>query len=227
MAKKEEEVEDEVESIIAKRIINGELKYRVKWKNYDSSENTWEPEENLHGCRDMLHHFQKQHKKKEKQQKSATPTPSESSVDEVVTAPAAKRSPIKQPGKAIASPRRQRSPSTSASPEPRFRTKRRNRSPSVSISPEPNKLSTPPKQQRKKHNRQAKTPTQMNGSNTRAPVWADAERIVGASDIGSEGLNFLVQWRNGRKDSWQSNNVCRDHIPLLLLDFYEENVRFE
>lgn len=37
------ECEWDVEELVAKRIENGKTEYRVKWYNYPSSQNTWEP----------------------------------------------------------------------------------------------------------------------------------------------------------------------------------------
>lgn len=34
----------EVENIVNVRIRKGKKEYEVKWKGYDSAENTWEPE---------------------------------------------------------------------------------------------------------------------------------------------------------------------------------------
>ena len=50
--------EFEVESILDKRIIHGKIQYRVKWKNYQESEATWEPEENLTNCKTLIDKFQ-------------------------------------------------------------------------------------------------------------------------------------------------------------------------
>ncbi|KAI0639158.1 hypothetical protein C8Q77DRAFT_1079774 [Trametes polyzona] len=52
-----EEPQFVVEVIKAARVSGGEWEYRVKWANYDSSEETWEPEENLENCRRLLSSF--------------------------------------------------------------------------------------------------------------------------------------------------------------------------
>ena len=45
----------EPEKIIAKRTVKGgESQWQVKWKGYDSKDNTWEPIGNLAGCEDMI-----------------------------------------------------------------------------------------------------------------------------------------------------------------------------
>ncbi|XP_021435097.2 M-phase phosphoprotein 8 isoform X5 [Oncorhynchus mykiss] len=52
----DDEVEDvyEVERIIDMRTEEGEVLYRVRWKNYSSDDDTWEPEAHLEDCREVL-----------------------------------------------------------------------------------------------------------------------------------------------------------------------------
>ena len=52
-----EETEFEVESIVDHRKILGITEFLIKWKGYPESENTWEPEDNLLNCRELLHHY--------------------------------------------------------------------------------------------------------------------------------------------------------------------------
>jgi len=51
--------EYEVENILGKRMISGKAHYLVKWKRYDTSENTWKPRENLLNCARTLQQFEK------------------------------------------------------------------------------------------------------------------------------------------------------------------------
>lgn len=52
--------EYEVESIKSKRVgKNGRVEYEIKWKGYDSDDCTWEPEDNLATCKEMLNAFNK------------------------------------------------------------------------------------------------------------------------------------------------------------------------
>ncbi|XP_029706053.1 M-phase phosphoprotein 8 isoform X4 [Takifugu rubripes] len=52
----EQDEEDvyEVERIIDMRVEEGEVLYRVRWKNYCSDDDTWEPEAHLEDCREVL-----------------------------------------------------------------------------------------------------------------------------------------------------------------------------
>lgn len=64
----------EVEKIVDYRLNKktGDEFYLVKWVDYPNSENTWEPLENLKGCRDKLSSFiasQDEDKKRKKKSK--------------------------------------------------------------------------------------------------------------------------------------------------------------
>ncbi|XP_030642767.1 M-phase phosphoprotein 8 isoform X2 [Chanos chanos] len=55
----EEEDVYEVEKIIDMRVEEGEVLYRVRWKNYTSDDDTWEPEAHLDACREVLLAYKK------------------------------------------------------------------------------------------------------------------------------------------------------------------------
>lgn len=50
----EEEDVYEVERIIDMRVEDGEILYRVRWKNYSSDDDTWEPKAHLEDCTEVL-----------------------------------------------------------------------------------------------------------------------------------------------------------------------------
>ena len=54
--------EYEVEAILTHRRYRGKYQYLVKWKGYDSSENTWEPEQNLTNMEELLDDYKKRRK---------------------------------------------------------------------------------------------------------------------------------------------------------------------
>ncbi|XP_040912901.1 M-phase phosphoprotein 8 isoform X4 [Toxotes jaculatrix] len=81
----EEEDVYEVERIIDMRVEEGEVLYRVRWKNYCSDDDTWEPEAHLEDCREVLLAFKKsladaKAKKEAEAKKSVKPLPPKSDV---------------------------------------------------------------------------------------------------------------------------------------------------
>lgn len=81
----EEEDVYEVERIIDIRVEEGEVLYRVRWKNYCSDDDTWEPEAHLEDCREVLLAFKKAHvdakaKKEAEAKKSVKVLPSKSDL---------------------------------------------------------------------------------------------------------------------------------------------------
>ena len=54
--------EYKVEAILTHRTYkNRQTRYLVKWKGYDSSENTWEPESNLSNAEEELSDYKTEH----------------------------------------------------------------------------------------------------------------------------------------------------------------------
>jgi transposase InsO family protein len=51
------EEEYEPERILDKQVMDGEVKYLVKWKGYNDAENTWEPAKHLKNCHRLLRRY--------------------------------------------------------------------------------------------------------------------------------------------------------------------------
>ncbi|CAF1138962.1 unnamed protein product [Rotaria sp. Silwood1] len=58
-----DETEFIVEKILDRKVVNGEVYYFLKWKGFDNSENTWEPEMNL-DCPELIADYHKRANKK-------------------------------------------------------------------------------------------------------------------------------------------------------------------
>jgi hypothetical protein len=72
----EEDREFEVERIIGHKEKKSGLFYRVKWKGFDVSESTWEPEDNLLDCSELIdEYFSKKAQEQEKAHSTRTRSP--------------------------------------------------------------------------------------------------------------------------------------------------------
>ena len=58
----DEQQEFEVEEVLDRRQEKGQLYYLIKWKNFDSSANSWEPINNLIHCREIIKEFEQRKK---------------------------------------------------------------------------------------------------------------------------------------------------------------------
>jgi len=191
--------EDEVEAIVGKKTEKGKVLYNVKWKGFDDDDNTWEPLSNLSNCINLVEAFDSA----EEKGKSSSSTRRSS-----------RRSSEMESVKKKSTTSHRRSPSSTSSHHSPVSKKKKN----------VDKASTSAQVVAKRVSSQTNAKNEDRLGNLKNVV-----RVLGATDKDKDGLKFLVETsRNGvKKESWVDNKTAREHIPKLLLDFYESNVRFE
>jgi cytoskeletal protein RodZ len=54
----------------------------------------------------------------------------------------------------------------------------------------------------------------------------EAEKIVGATDVGGE-LVFLIRWKDNNKAQLVPSREARKHCPQLVIDFFEQKLTWQ
>ncbi|KAN0033721.1 hypothetical protein ACTFIV_000185 [Dictyostelium citrinum] len=203
----EEEVEDdvfEVEKILDKRVQHGRIQYSIRWKGFSSDYDTWEDEDNVAGCPELVKEFESsrvQEKKKSRKRKNVI-------VDEdSITADIS-------------------SSSTSASASTTTNT-------SSSSSPSNNGTSTSYKIKDSTTTNEEKIKNDYikNGVPYIEGIGFEngdcLEEILGCKPFGESNLlYFYVKWRGQEKLSWVPNESIKHKEPLQLIEFYENRLKF-
>jgi len=198
------EGEFNVEKILNRRVRSGRVEYFLKWKGFDDTENTWEPEGNL-DCPELIEEF-------ENNRKAAEASKKEKGTPKRTSAPL-----VKQPSKdtTLPLPLKRKAGVLESSPT---------HSPTLSpIAPKPILTPSP-----------ATTPILSKPAPAPAPVILPPTKvgferglapdvIIGATDSGGS-LKFLIMWEGcGEADlvpAAEANSKC----PQLVIAFYEERL---
>ena len=56
-----EDMQWEVDAILAATLVNGQLYYLVKWAGYETDINAWEPLSNMDNCEELLADFERRY----------------------------------------------------------------------------------------------------------------------------------------------------------------------
>lgn len=205
-----EEEEYSVEKILLKRERNGKTEYFLKWKNYSSEDNTWEPEENL-DCAELIKEFEAELKRTENRKKKEQPERSRKrtlSNSTVASGASSDAGPSKERKKG--SPSKQKSSNNSSEKADKVADK------TLDKTPEKNKENDGDDDiTENKESDDPATPT--------PPLEKVPEKIIGATDSSGQ-LMFLLKWQGIEEadliPAKDANTMC----PQIVIRFYEERL---
>ncbi|KAK5575546.1 hypothetical protein RB653_006679 [Dictyostelium firmibasis] len=189
----------EVETILDIRVQKGRVQYCIRWKGFTSDYDTWEDEDNVAGCPELVKEFEKTRelKKKVKKRKHVI-------VEEDLIGPESSSS--------SASASKTSPPSTSSS------------KPTTTSTSSETKNSITSEEKIKNDYIKCGVPYVEGVGFENGDCL---EEIVGCKPFGeNNSLYFYVKWRGNEKLSWISNESIKQKEPLQLIEFYENRLKF-
>lgn len=209
----------QVEKIVNVRFKNGKKEYLLKWKGYDSDDNTWEPEENL-SCPHLIEAFENSSKRKLKRGHDSSAGESVSSKKHRD----ADENEIAIESESDGSKTRKSHPSTNGSSKS---TKKKialakksggansKRSDSATFLDSNPTANDKEKESRIGHTEDSKVVGFDRG--------LQADRILGATDHAGQ-LYFLMKWKGSDEADLVSAKQANARCPQVVIRFYEERL---
>ncbi|KAM9992125.1 hypothetical protein ACTFIZ_012793 [Dictyostelium cf. discoideum] len=212
----EEEAGDvfEVEKILDKRFQRGRIQYNVRWKGFSADYDTWEDEDNVLGCTELVKEFEssrEQEKKKSKKRKNTIVD--ENPTTAIETSSSSSSSSSSQPT----------NPSSSSSSSPSTTKTKTSFSNNTSTQQQTNHSIEDEENLANEYIRFGVPYIEGVGFENGHCV----EEIIGCKPFGQDNtLFFYIKWRGQEKLSWVPNEILKHKEPLQLIEFYENRLKF-
>jgi len=211
-----------VEKVIGKRLQKGRTLYLIQWKGYTAEDNTWEPEENVKNCQDLVKAFEAEQEKKDK---SKIVTESEKEGQTNIRSTRSSQSP---PRKSSNNNNNQRSTRSSIRSVP---ARKRSTSDddndividdeSISINGHNEKKSRPSKRSRR--NTTDSEATSDDSHDSDILDFFALDHIVDVRRNKKENtVEYNVQLKRNKKPTWINSNRLTEDYAQKVIDFLEE-----
>jgi len=214
------------------------IEYFLKWKGYESSQNTWEPRENL-DCAELIADFESQRKKEEPKEEVRKPKHSQkkkrrnsNSSNDGSTVSSKKDESSKDSSKKRKADSEEKDKSLKEKNKEKEKEKEKEKKEEKTKKEEPRRNKDPldslnDSKKSDDENDKEKDKKEKSGDklDKTSPFdnGLEADKIIGATDINGS-LAFLVQWKNSNKAMLIPNKLARSKIPQLVIDFYEQRL---
>lgn len=219
----EEEEEYFVEAILDKKVMNGQVKYLVKWKGYGDDANSWEKEENMN-CEELIREFERKLKK----------TKSHKEVNFVKTEGKKKKEDAdttQRSSRRYASRKRKLVTNVDKTEENVSNVKK-DKKESLKESSGPmkgRKLSkeaekTPPHKERESGHSQGSTGKTKTRDLPGFEHNQRPERIISATLDDQDRLMFLLKWKDCDRADWVPAKSANLFCPQIVIKYYEDRV---
>ena len=203
-----------VEKILNRRLKKGVIQYYIKWKDFPSDDNTWEPASNLN-CDSMIEEFEeslREEKEKEKEKEKQKEKQKERKREESLKSKSKNRS-------------------------ARYAESGSDTDEDWIVD---NDRSTPARSSKKRQSSVKNKSSVMVDSdseteNVRPPLAKrlcgfdrgfEPEKIIGATDIGGD-LKFLVKWKDHPDTELIPASLANERIPQAVISFYEDRLTWQ
>ncbi|EAL65955.1 chromo domain-containing protein [Dictyostelium discoideum AX4] len=196
----------EVEKILDKRVQHGRIQYSIRWKGFTADYDTWEDEDNVAGCPELVKEFEssrEQEKKKSRKRKNVIVNDDQTAVESSSPPPTTK------PSSSSSSTKTTKAATSTTT--------------NTSTQQKTNHLIDDEEYIKNEYIKFGVPYIEGIGFENGHCV----EEIIGCKPFGQDNtLFFFVKWRGQEKLSWVLNEILKHKEPLQLIEFYENRLKF-
>ncbi|KAM9988874.1 hypothetical protein ACTFIY_004918 [Dictyostelium cf. discoideum] len=195
----------EVEKILDRRVQHGRIQYSVRWKGFSADYDTWEDEDNVAGCSELVKEFEssREQEKKSRKRKNVIVNDDPTAVE-------------------LSSPTTTATKSSSSSSSKTTKSAT-STSTNTSTQQKVNHLIEDEEYIKNEYIKFGVPYIEGIGFQNGHCV----EEIIGCKPFGPDNtLFFFVKWRGQEKLSWVINETLKHKEPLQLIEFYENRLKF-